>query len=834
MKKIIKNLSEKIDINQLFIYFLIFQPIFDLNFFYSSKVTSFFKFSPSTILRIFFIFAFCLYFLYKNRQSKCSKRLVKYLFIILIYSILHIVNSKMFFVANKTGTFEFSLTTEIFYLLRISLPVLIIYIVYNLKFSHEDIKKIFKNSILIYSLVIILSSVFKFGITTYGNGTISYNLFDIFQNNSINHYSFATRGLFVAGNRIGVLLTALLPISIYYMIVDNKKVDYIICLIQIVSLILVGTRVATYCWIFIVIIMLVLYLFFVFIKRNNFNIIKLLYIVSLLCIGLLMVSCSPIKNRKIGNDYNSAANDKYIKLELDKKQEELNNKIEKIENNSSVNNNENTSDVYNTKIKFIKENYENYYIQNVYIEDIYNYKKDPDFWLSIMNIPFSQRNNGRIIQGLITNHIFEENSNNFDILFGMGYSRFRNASLYIEQDGIVHFYTLGIIGIIIFIIIPYICPLLLYVANIIKKRKLDFEMVTFCCSLSSFLPLAFVSGHVIDEMITYIYMSLLSGIILLHSCDKEKKSKEKLISVIIPIYNSEKYLNECLDSLVNQSYSLNNLEVIMIDDYSTDLSRNIAENYVKKYGFKLICNKKNMGPAISRNKGIDMANGKYICFVDSDDLVSSKMIEVLYNNIENSNADCIMSKLNSFNLDGFHGYYSDKYMQRYKDGNINQNFDLINCISICGKLYKREFILKNNIYFLENTYHEDNSFSLTIYIKAKKIIVLPEYLYYRRIRENKTSIMQNLNIEKFKDLLKNYEFIVNNNTLNYKYKLLIIKKSNNYILKNVKKHEQVIARKYLNKFIKKEFSNIYYLYSDIYYNFFLFFSKIYEVKDEKK
>ena len=94
--------------------------------------------------------------------------------------------------------------------------------------------------------------------------------------------------------------------------------------------------------------------------------------------------------------------------------------------------------------------------------------------------------------------------------------------------------------------------------------------------------------------------------------------------------------------------------------------------------------------------------------------------------------------------------------------------------------------------------------------------------------------MQNLNIEKFKDLLKNYEFIVNNNTLNYKYKLLIIKKSNNYILKNVKKHEQVIARKYLNKFIKKEFSNIYYLYSDIYYNFFLFFSKIYEVKDEKK
>ena len=629
-------------------------------------------------------------------------------------------------------------------------------------------------------------------------------------------------------------MTALLPISIYYMIVDNKKVDYIICLIQIVSLILVGTRVATYCWIFIVIIMLVLYLFFVFIKRNNFNIIKLLYIVSLLCIGLLMVSCSPIKNRKIGNDYNSAANDKYIKLELDKKQEELNNKIEKIENNSSVNNNENTSDVYNTKIKFIKENYENYYIQNVYIEDIYNYKKDPDFWLSIMNIPFSQRNNGRIIQGLITNHIFEENSNNFDILFGMGYSRFRNASLYIEQDGIVHFYTLGIIGIIIFIIIPYICPLLLYVANIIKKRKLDFEMVTFCCSLSSFLPLAFVSGHVIDEMITYIYMSLLSGIILLHSCDKEKKSKEKLISVIIPIYNSEKYLNECLDSLVNQSYSLNNLEVIMIDDYSTDLSRNIAENYVKKYGFKLICNKKNMGPAISRNKGIDMANGKYICFVDSDDLVSSKMIEVLYNNIENSNADCIMSKLNSFNLDGFHGYYSDKYMQRYKDGNINQNFDLINCISICGKLYKREFILKNNIYFLENTYHEDNSFSLTIYIKAKKIIVLPEYLYYRRIRENKTSIMQNLNIEKFKDLLKNYEFIVNNNTLNYKYKLLIIKKSNNYILKNVKKHEQVIARKYLNKFIKKEFSNIYYLYSDIYYNFFLFFSKIYEVKDEKK
>ena len=114
------------------------------------------------------------------------------------------------------------------------------------------------------------------------------------------------------------------------------------------------------------------------------------------------------------------------------------------------------------------------------------------------------------------------------------------------------------------------------------------------------------------------------------------------ISVIIPMYNVEEFLNECLDSVVNQDYGLENMEVILIDDGSTDQTMSIAKAYAKKYGFILLQNAENSGQAISRNRGIKKATGLYTVFLDSDDMLYSNALSHLYQEAMKTEAELVI------------------------------------------------------------------------------------------------------------------------------------------------------------------------------------------------
>ena len=307
--------------------------------------------------------------------------------------------------------------------------------------------------------------------------------------------------------------------------------------------------------------------------------------------------------------------------------------------------------------------------------------------------------------------------------------------------------------------------------------------------------------------------------------------KKEKISLIIPMYNVEKYIEECLDSIINQDYGIQNIEVILIDDCSGDKTIEKVRKYIQKYNFILIENKKNSGQAISRNKGIAKATGKYIAFLDSDDMLYKNNLSDLYHEIIKNDADLVMARLNSFNGKGEYGYYSDKYINEYKITNIYESPNLLNCISICSKLYKTSLI--KNIKFLEKTFHEDNSFTLETLFNAKKIVVYPEYLYYRRIREdeNNKSTMQKLDYKTFNDLILNYNDVLNNiqdkNNIVFLYKHMI-KKLNNYIIKHVKKEDKTKAKQSIISFINdlhlskkqktwfKFYNKIYYIFASLY------------------
>lgn len=514
INKILDNNKE--NMKKLFLLFLCFQPVLELDVLYSEKVINMFSFSPSTIIRLSIIFLVFVFFLFLNKKTNTNKNIIIYLLLVFVYCILHCINSNYLFGANTTGTFTFNIITEIFYLIRMCMPIIIIYIVYNLNYSCNDIKKIFKIVIFFFSIVIILSSIFKFGIASYSEQKVTSSVFDIIFDKNVNPYSFASRGLFEGANRLGILLASLLPINIYYYIKDGKIKDFFLLIVHIVSMIIVGTRVGTYCWIFVVIMCLILHFISFFLKKSSLKFNKVLSLILVFIVGIFFVAVSPMRERKLDSFYKNNSNT-IINNDLNSGSNSSSN----VNTSGNVNSN-NALDSGNTNINenknhiFIKENYSKYYIQKEYIEDIYSYKYDDEFWLDVMKLPFDKRSNGRKVQKLIFDRVLELNDNSLDFFWGMGYSRFVNANLYLERDVIVHFYTLGIVGTVLLIIIPYFYPLVKYCICLLKdlKKRFDLETIIYCSSVCLFITLGILSGHVLCEMITYIFISFLCGIIL--------------------------------------------------------------------------------------------------------------------------------------------------------------------------------------------------------------------------------------------------------------------------------------------------------------------------------
>lgn len=211
------------------------------------------------------------------------------------------------------------------------------------------------------------------------------------------------------------------------------------------------------------------------------------------------------------------------------------------------------------------------------------------------------------------------------------------------------------------------------------------------------------------------------------------------ISVIIPVYNVEKYLVECLDSVINQTFT--DIEIICVNDGSTDNSLVILENYANKDSRIKIISQENKGVSCARNTGIAFSNGKYIYFIDSDDYLELDALNKLYNLAEDNSLDLIMFKLLNFNdEDGkkYNQYYYDMPYLKHLVGDIFDYNDMKDDIfslnvTVYTKFFKRELISESE--FLEGCIFEDNLFLVDYIFDAKRIMFLDEYLYFRRIRQ---------------------------------------------------------------------------------------------------
>lgn len=217
------------------------------------------------------------------------------------------------------------------------------------------------------------------------------------------------------------------------------------------------------------------------------------------------------------------------------------------------------------------------------------------------------------------------------------------------------------------------------------------------------------------------------------------------ISVVIPVYNAEKYLPSCIESVIAQNFD--DYEIIGVDDGSTDSSGKILDGYAKKHSFITVVHQGNLGQAAARNIGIEKSSGKYIFFLDSDDRIKTNTLAELYENAKKNNTDivyfdaqCVFENKNLYNA------AKEKYYIRDKCYGINTGKELFaqlindGCFtdSACLMFCRRNFLVGNGISFITGILYEDCCFSVLCFMRANVVQHINKRFYLYTVHENST------------------------------------------------------------------------------------------------
>ena len=277
----------------------------------------------------------------------------------------------------------------------------------------------------------------------------------------------------------------------------------------------------------------------------------------------------------------------------------------------------------------------------------------------------------------------------------------------------------------------------------------------------------------------------------------------KKISVIVPVYNSAKYLNKCLDSLVSQT--IKSYEIIIINDGSTDDSLEIIKKYINIYNNIKLISTQNNGIGIARNIGLKQAKGEYVTFVDSDDYVSNDFLEKMLKNAIVSKADIVVCDM--------YKVFNNKIVKNdkieFNSGMIKENQEQLIKIPLgpCGKLFSKDIL---TISFAENLKYEDVPFVINALLNSKNTIKLDDYLYYYVIHNSSETTSMD---ERVFDIL-NILNMANSNLKQYPFlkeemEYLNILLLSRYNLQQKNQNDKSLRTKFLNssfKFLDNNFS----------------------------
>ena len=479
-----KNLSDNKTIIILLSIFMLLQPFLDVKFLFEDEELMIKGITIPTIVRTLFIGIIGLITFIKGRNKKEKVGIIIYFIILTIYSVIHhiICQGSM----DIPDTFTYSIITEAFYMIRMSLPLILIYITKNSKIDKQSFINVLLYSAIIIGFVILISNTFKILYTSYnpeGAHVRASWLSWIF--GDISKYKFeelTSKGWFYLANQVAGLSILLLPFCIYDLLKKIRLENVIASTSLTFGMIILGTRTSAYGFLLIYVLLLVSYVLlykFKFINTINKKSICVVSLILVVFSSLLLVA--PIKTREYT---------KNLKPIIPPPLTE-------------------GSDV----LYYIKRYYSYYGIQQVYIEKYYPYKKDYTFWLDVFDKSHDKVLDNREIQLLISNRIASKNNDLKYELFGYSYSRMRNGEIYIEKDFYAQKITVGTIGSFI-LFVPYFILIIKIAINRIKKKRITLGLITFLLSMCAVFGSSLFTGHVLDELFVMLYVGFIIGFYL--------------------------------------------------------------------------------------------------------------------------------------------------------------------------------------------------------------------------------------------------------------------------------------------------------------------------------
>ena len=438
-----------------------------------------------------------------------------------VYFLIHCKNANV--IQNSihlTDNFYFNMKDEIIYTLTLLIPLVYVYVFYLSDIKEALIKKVTIALSCVTSLPIFVSNVFVFGKSTYTGYTIDNFLswFSLPYSRFWHHpRRYATKFFFEEGNTIGILMLMVLPFLYYffYREKNNIKKALLGCLIVIhsLSMIILSTRLATYCSVLVPVAMLIIYILLMLLKKEKFQVVYVAFLLLVTLMSALIIPYGPAYQNQLidADDYVFIKSDENHRTEG----KDLLKDADKLEKWS-----EEWRDFY----VYMFEDYQ--FLMNVtppiYYTTWYSYEYDPQFWVDlIFDYELEERVNGRQIETIFTKYKWEELTTP-QKLTGFGYGTFMRGGILIERDFIQQYYSYGLAGVLIlmgvWIVMIVYCGVKLLFGY--KQGKWSYINIIVMMSLCLGYLSSYVSGHTFDELATSMFISLLFGFLV-----KEVRSK---------------------------------------------------------------------------------------------------------------------------------------------------------------------------------------------------------------------------------------------------------------------------------------------------------------------
>ena len=454
-----------------------------------------------------------------------------------LYTVLHHINALEFNSVSKDG-FGYNLVSELFYLIRMLMPLFMIVLSAHYKFEDKKMEKLITWLVILLAGSIVVTNLLGISLGSYSKVQIEGNIFQWFNpNNDLDYMDFASKGFFNDPNRISALMVLITPLLFYVFVKNPNKKNGFLLILQCLGMYMLGTKVAVLGFFVLLFASICIYLFFVLIKKEltwNKKIFAF-FMIFFVAAGALLYWTPAIDRTMIDQtrEENHKKNVKGERSEEEKKIKKIDEqllKLIKVDEDGAIYFDElfteekdvtyvSKSQIYTIdKVKsekilneFIEENYLDFSINPEFILNSYPYENDPYFWYIIMKWSLMERTNFRMVERAMLERVKTINANPADDYLGITFTRMSNI-FDLERDFLSHYYTLGLFGLCLFLF-PYLIIFFLAVFMMLYhyKEKFTFRNVMLMLGIAITLFAAYYSGNCMDGLVVTLILGFVMG-----------------------------------------------------------------------------------------------------------------------------------------------------------------------------------------------------------------------------------------------------------------------------------------------------------------------------------